>query len=273
MPELPEVEVVKQGLVPLLTGRSVLDCGFSGKSLRLALQPGLFQKWLVGAAIERLERRAKYIIVWMDNKAQLVIHLGMTGKLGLFQQGVPWRDHDHIWLGLDDGMELRYNDVRRFGSFQVFPPHDAPGDLFAALGPEPFGADFSVAYLRNKAKNRKQPIKNFLMDSHVVAGVGNIYANEILFAAAILPETPAFRLTAPQWRRVIVQTRFVLQRAIAAGGSTIADFVGSSGEKGYFQLQLNVYGRTGKNCTVCGGSIVRTVMAGRATFYCGACQK
>jgi len=273
MPELPEVEVVKRGLEPLLTGRTLQKHSFSGKALRLPLQRSLFKVWVRGATVVELRRRAKYIIIGLENRAKLIVHLGMTGKLGLFPQQSARKIHDHAWFSLDNGMELRFNDVRRFGSLQVIAPEDNVETVFMDIGPEPLGRGFSVVYIVKKAKRRGQPVKNFLMDSRVVAGIGNIYASEILFESAVRPDTPACKLSDAQWKRIIAKTRSVLKRAIAAGGSTIADFVGSSGEKGYFQLQLNVYGRKGLPCPGCGRSVTKTVMAGRATYFCETCQK
>jgi formamidopyrimidine-DNA glycosylase len=273
MPELPEVEVVKRGLAPVLCGRVIQKCSFSGKALRLPLQRPLFKAWVLGSKIVQIRRRAKYIVIDLENQASLIIHLGMTGKLGLFPRKSARKVHDHAWFGLDNGLELRFNDVRRFGSLQVVALKAEAESVFSHIGPEPFGRDFSAAYLAQTAQNKGQPVKNFLMDSRVVAGIGNIYASEILYAAALRPETPAGRVSEAQWQKIITTTRSVLERAIAAGGSTIADFVGSSGEKGYFQLQLNVYGRKGLKCLGCERAIVKTVMAGRATYFCEFCQK
>ena len=273
MPELPEVEVVKLGLEPLLTDRIIKKCSFSGKALRLPLLPGQFKMWVLDTTVVAVRRRAKYLIIDLDNQANLIIHLGMTGKLGLFPQKSARKPHDHAWFCLDNGMELRFNDVRRFGSLQVVSPGDDTLTLFKNIGPEPFEEHFSTTYLVSKAKKKSQPVKNFIMDSRVVAGIGNIYANEILFESGIRPDTPTEKLSPNQWKKIVGKSRSILKKAIAAGGSTIADFVGSSGEKGYFQLQLNVYGKKGENCPVCKKVIIKSVMAGRATYYCASCQK
>lgn len=273
MPELPEVEVVKLGLEPLLSGRILQKCGFSGKALRLPVPRSRFKNWVLGTKVIAVRRRAKFIIVDLDNGANIVVHLGMTGKLGLFVKETARQIHDHAWFILDNGMELRFKDVRRFGSLQVVSPQEDVQTLFGKIGPEPFGDEFSAAYLAGKAKKRSQPVKNFIMDSHIVAGIGNIYASEILFEAGLSPEKAVGKVTLDQWEKTVMKTRSVLKRAIAAGGSTIADFVGSSGEKGYFQLQLNVYGKKGQNCSTCKKPIIKTVMAGRATYFCPSCQK
>ena len=182
--------------------------------------------------------------------------------------------HDHLRLQLDSGSEIRFNDIRRFGSVQVFTKDElAAIDPFADLGPEPFWREFSPACLTEKAGRRSQPVKNFLMDNRVVVGIGNIYANEILFAAGINPSKPVNTVNSKQWKRVVAASREVLNKAIACGGTTISDFVNPDGGQGYFQCELAVYGRAGKPCRQCATPIRRTVMAGRATFYCPRCQR
>ena len=208
----------------------------------------------------------------MANDATVVIHLGMSGKLGLFPVHAPRRKHDHLRLLLDNGMELRFNDSRRFGSLQVLAPGIAVEAVLGDIGPEPLNDDFTPSYLLARAQNRRQPIKNFLMDSRTVAGIGNIYANEILFCAGIRPTTPAGNITESQWQRTVNCCRSVLGRAIASGGTTIADFVDASGAAGYFQLQLQVYGRDREKCPRCHTAITRQVLAGRSTYFCPCCQ-
>jgi formamidopyrimidine-DNA glycosylase len=209
----------------------------------------------------------------MENCAVMIFHLGMTGRLGLFPKKAPLRRHDHIRIRLDNDMELRFNDSRRFGSIQVVNRGTAMSNLFSSIGPEPFSVDFSAEYLFSKAKNRHQPVKNFLMDSRVVAGIGNIYASEILFCAAIRPTRPACNLTRHQCRKIIACSREILQKAIKAGGTTIADYVNASGQAGYFQLELMVYGRHKGNCRKCEGAVSKIVQAGRASYFCKKCQR
>lgn len=274
MPELPEVEVIRQGLDPLLVGTRIVTYAASGKTMRLPMPCQDIEASLLGRLVAATGRRGKYLLVWMDSGALLVIHLGMTGRLGLFPSQEPVARHDHLRLGLDNGLELRFNDARRFGSIQVFSPAVIKRqDPFAAMGPEPFAADFTASWLQEKAGRRSQPIKHFLLDGHVVAGIGNIYASEILFAARILPETQIATVSKPQWQKIVVETRRILTRAIACGGSTIADYVNHQGEAGSFQLELAVYGRAGQPCPCCGKKIARAVMSGRSTFYCPYCQK
>ena len=272
MPELPEVEVIRRGLGPLLCGRRVIGLGWSNRKLRLPIPRKALKRWVKGERVRAVGRRAKYLLIHITNNATVVFHLGMSGRLGIFPSTAPRGKHDHLRLQLDNDMELRFNDARRFGSLQVIGPEVRLDDLFDTIGPEPFADDFSPAYLLGKAKNRKQPVKNFLMDSRVVAGIGNIYSNEILFCAGIRPTTPAGDITQNQWQRTIRCCRDILARAIASGGTTIADFVNASGTSGYFQLKLQVYGRGQEKCHLCHTSITRLVLAGRSTYFCPCCQ-
>ena len=274
MPELPEVEVIRRGLAPHLVGRTITRVVISNRRLRLPVPRAKLNLWIQSGQVKSVDRRAKYLLITMKSGAMLVLHLGMTGRLAFFANGTPRGAHDHLRFELDSGLELRFNDVRRFGSVQVLGPEDIEGTkLFAGLGPEPLGPDLSSDYLVKQARSRGRPIKNFLMDSRVVVGIGNIYANEILFAAGIKPTRGVGTLRKPAWERVIQASRQVLERAIACGGTTISDYVRSSGERGYFQCELSAYGREGEECQRCGSLIRRQVLAGRATFFCPKCQK
>jgi len=273
MPELPEVEVVCQGLGPLVVGRTIGRVRTSGLPLRLPVPLAALRRWTKGALVQEVRRRGKYLILALDNQARLVFHLGMTGRLGLFPAVTPQAKHDHLCLGLDEGMELRFNDTRRFGVIQVLTPKQEEGEFFSALGPDPLLPEFSVAYLVEAAARRKQPLKSFLMDSRVVVGIGNIYANEILHEAGLSPLRPVNQVSRAEWQRVVTKGRAVLKRAIAAGGSSISDFVNASGRPGYFQLELKVYGRQGEPCRRCGEAIVKETQAGRATYSCKGCQR
>jgi len=274
MPELPEVEVISQGLAPHLTGRSFTDISFSHKRLRLPLPPATLCEQICDTPITGVRRRAKYVTIETARGALLVIHLGMTGNLGIFPRERQGARHDHGRFTLDNGMELRYNDTRRFGSIQIFAnQEEAESQLFRTMGVEPFSPKFSPGYLQDRGARRQKPVKNFLMDGHIVVGIGNIYANEILFACGIHPARPVKEISYEEWEKIIKESRQTLKRAIAAGGSTISDFVNSSGEKGYFQLSLQVYGRKDQACPKCGSQIVKETMAGRASFYCPRCQR
>ena len=274
MPELPEVEVIKRGLIPHVVGRKITDISSSRKKLRLEVPIKKLDQLIKNSSIKAIHRRAKYLLFEMTNGAMMIIHLGMSGKLTLFPAKAPQAIHDHLRFRLDNKMEMRFNDTRRFGFVQVMDKEEfAKKKPFDHLGPEPLEEDFTASYLKKKAGKRVQPIKNFLMDSRMVVGIGNIYANEILFYANILPTTPIGSLTRPMWERIVHFSREVLARAIKSGGSTIADFVGSSGEPGYFQLELMVYGRADEPCKLCITPISKTVIGGRATYFCPRCQK
>jgi formamidopyrimidine-DNA glycosylase len=273
MPELPEVEVVCQGLAPLVTNKKILAVSFSNKKLRKPFPRAKMDKYVEEAFILGVERRAKFILLRLTNKHLLVFHLGMTGKLGVFSKKAPRRKHDHVRLILENGKEVRFNDARRFGCVEVFSAQElAETDPFAHLGPDPFFEDFSADYLLAMAKSRSQPVKNFLMDNQVVVGIGNIYANETLFAARTHPLTPVNTLLKMDWQLIIKKSRVILAKAIKSGGTTISDYENASGESGYFQLELAVYGRTGQPCKVCDSSIARSVIGGRATYHCPSCQ-
>lgn len=274
MPELPEVEVVRQGLAPLVTGRTILAIATSRKKLRKTFPRAKMEEFAKGATILAVTRRAKYLLLHLSSKALMVFHLGMTGKLGLFPPEGPAKKHDHLRFLLDNGKEMRFHDVRRFGFAELFTAEElARHEPFAELGPEPFAEEFSAEYLFEKAGRKRVPVKGYLMDNRVVVGLGNIYANETLFAAGIHPETPANMVQKREWQRIVTASRAILTKAIAMGGSTISDYENASGKPGYFQLELAVYGRDGKPCPRCRQAIQRIVLGGRATFFCPRCQR
>ncbi|MEN8200317.1 MAG: bifunctional DNA-formamidopyrimidine glycosylase/DNA-(apurinic or apyrimidinic site) lyase [Thermodesulfobacteriota bacterium] len=275
MPELPEVEVIRQGLLPHLQKRKIVNIYCSGKDLRFPVQCDRMSELLCGTRITGLERRAKYLLLRMENGAQLIIHLGMSGNLGIFPAQSTCKKHDHVCWELDNNSELRFNDARRFGAVRLLLPEEAAAEVkrfFAATGPEPFSRDCSSSYLARRAKGKKQPVKTFLMDSHVVAGIGNIYANETLFRCHIHPARPTSSLTVKEWRRLLTTMRKILKHAISCGGSTISDFLGASGEGGYFQMNFLVYGKAGERCEQCDGRIEKIQIGGRASFFCPVCQ-
>jgi formamidopyrimidine-DNA glycosylase len=206
----------------------------------------------------------------------VIIHLGMTGNLGLFPHSTPVKFHDHVCWQLDNGLELRLNDTRRFGGVWLLPPKQArarESGFFGNTGPEPFSRLCTPDHFMALARKRQQPVKNFLMDSRVVAGIGNIYANEILMAAGIHPLRQVRTLEEGDWQRLIPLSRQILSRAIACGGSTISDFINASGESGYFQINFKVYGRKGLPCRRCGSPIDKIQISGRASYFCPVCQK
>lgn len=276
MPELPEVEVTRRGLLPHLPGKKITGVSWSNKRLRTPIPRKLLRYVITGERVCTVDRRAKYLLIRMDGGSVLVLHLGMTGKIGLFPGDAPWARHDHLRLLLENGMEMRLNDSRRFGSILVWPAEHAAEleERFnKGKGIEPFSAEFTGDTLKGLAEKRRQPVKSFLMDSRRVAGIGNIYANEILFAAGIFPETPVNQISSPQWQAIVTHCQEILTRAIEAGGSTISDFIGSSGAPGYFQLQLRVYGRSDSPCVRCATPIEKSKTGGRATFFCPRCQQ
>ncbi len=274
MPELPEVEVVTQGLSPLIMGKTFVHLTTSGQALRLPIPTAQLHEHILQHKVVKVYRRAKYVVIGMDNGALLIFHLGMTGRIALFHKKEESKRHDHVRIRFDNKQELRLNDTRRFGSVQVYSSeelkHHPP---FLNLGPEPFDRKYNSEYLIKMAGNRKQPVKNFIMDNRIVVGIGNIYASETLYAAKISPQTPIGTIKLDKWEKIVRESRKVLKKAIKCGGTTIADFVNTKGEAGYFQVELNVYGRENQSCPQCKTPIERMVMAGRATFFCPACQK
>lgn len=275
MPELPEVEVTKLGLLAQLPAQQVTGVWCSKYQLRSAIPRRELRAHIVGQRVQTVDRRAKYLLIRLENGAVLIVHLGMTGKLSLVDEQIPRHKHDHLVMQLQHGQQLRFNDSRRFGALVVWSAaeaRDREAELSRAQGIEPLGPEFTAEALAHLAQQRRIPVKSWLMQGSVIAGIGNIYANEILFAAGIHPLLPANRLLPAQWQGVVLATGDILLQAIAAGGSTIADFLGTNGHPGYFQLQLKAYGREGQGCQVCGNLIEKTVVAGRSTFYCPVCQ-
>lgn len=275
MPELPEVEVTRRGLLPHLPGCQIVKITWSDKRLRSPIPGKLLSEHIQGKTIAAIDRRGKFLLFRMTDKSVLIIHLGMTGKLALLPREKPSAKHDHLRLFLDNHMELRFNDSRRFGNIVVWPP-DASQSLeknfSAAIGVEPLSNAFHPGYLKKLSVGKKQPIKNFLMDAKKIAGIGNIYANEILFDAGIHPLTPVNRLGASQWDMIVTSTVTILQLAIECCGSSISDFLGAGGNPGYFQVRFQVYKRQGNPCIHCDDIIRKIVIAGRATYLCPACQ-
>lgn len=276
MPELPEVEVVRQGLLNHLPGRTFTGFHRSGKELRMPVPDAQISRQLTGASVTDVSRRAKYLLIHFDNGSIMVVHLGMTGKLGLFRSDSTAATHDHVCFVLDDGFELRFNDVRRFGSIRILEEEQAgtiEQTIFKSAGPEPFSDDFTGHYLYERARNKTQAVKNYIMDSRTVAGVGNIYANESLFSAGIRPGRKAGAISAKRYCRLVDEIQKVLVRAIEYGGSTISDFLGAGGESGYFQVHFNVYGKKGAPCPTCASPIRHRKLGGRGSFFCPACQR
>ncbi|NTV95597.1 MAG: bifunctional DNA-formamidopyrimidine glycosylase/DNA-(apurinic or apyrimidinic site) lyase [Thiobacillus sp.] len=270
MPELPEVETVRRGLAPHLVGRRLLGARVREGRLRWPVPDDLDDR-VAGRRVDQLERRGKYLIVTLD-RGYLILHLGMSGSLRLVTADSPVGKHDHLDFLIEGGDLLRYRDPRRFGAILWC---DAPErhPLIASLGIEPLEAGFDGDWLYQASRAIRAPVKSWLMDAHVVVGIGNIYANESLFHAGIHPLLPADRLTRPRCRRLAEAIRTTLERAIAAGGSTLRDFVDGHGEPGYFQQTYYVYGRAGEPCRVCGETVRSTRLGNRTTCFCPKCQK
>ena len=294
MPELPEVETVRRGLVPALVGRRIVRVEQRRPDLRFPF-PERFAARLTGARVEALDRRAKYIIARLDSGEALIIHLGMTGRvlIGASSSGKSLvgdfahvhgglAAHDHVVLHLESGATVTYNDVRRFGFMDLWPadalqenPH------LAGLGIEPLGADLTPDWLCEAARGRRSPLKAFLLDQRIIAGLGNIYVCEALFRAGLGPERLAGSLSArsrqasERRERLILAIRSVLEDAIAAGGSTLRDYAHADGSLGYFQNSFSIYDREGEPCVrpACRGIVHRKIQGGRSTFACPACQR
>ena len=272
MPELPEVEVIRRGLAPRVLGRRILRVAVGEKRLRQESSPEELQQWLPGCAILDLERRGKYLLFHLEGGVTLLLHLGMTGRLLLLPRHSPPRPHVHLILEMENGLDLAFQDVRRFGQALVFPPGVEP-DPLTQVGKEPFSKQVTPAWLADAARGRSRGLKNFLMDGRILAGIGNIYASEILFAALLHPAMPTGLLSLKDWARVLKETRRILTAAIDKGGTTVSDYLNSRGETGLFQLELKVYGREGESCDKCGQVVVRVSQGGRSTFFCPQCQK
>jgi len=271
MPELPEVETTRRGLAPLVIGRRVSAMYVYDRRLRWSV-PSTLPKRLTGRKIDAIDRRSKYLL-FRSSSDTLLVHFGMTGSLRAFSEAPPRTPHDHVDIVLDSGVTLRYRDPRRFGAI-LWVPHPADAHpLLAYLGPEPFDPVCDAAYLHAALRSRTAAIKLALMDSHLIVGVGNIYATESLFRARIRPTTPANRVSKARLARLVTEVRETLNEAIAKGGSTLRDYVDSRGEPGYFQLHYYAYGRNGLPCRVCGAAIRQIRQGGRATSYCPRCQR
>lgn len=324
MPELPEVETTRRGLLAVALGRRIERILVRNRALRWPVTPGL-ERAAAGERIEAIDRRAKYLLLACGRAGRILVHLGMSGRLWVVPAAEPAGRHDHVDIVLDDGVALRLRDPRRFGAVlwlpaepEALPQPGASGlaradaravagsaggpratgathargaaaaipagydprsripvshPLLDAIGPEPLEPDFNGDYLYRATRGRSAAIKLALMDSHVVAGVGNIYANEALFAAGIHPRAPARRVGLARCERLVAEVRAVLARAIDAGGSSLRDYVASDGQAGRFQDSFSVYGRAGEPCMRCASPVRLIRQAARSTFYCARCQR
>ena len=274
MPELPEVETVRRSLLTKLPGRSVTEIQVRDARLRVPVAEEKLNELIAGRRVTDLSRRAKYLIIHFDSGSYLIIHLGMSGQLLLVSPDLPFDKHDHVIFSLDDGLELRFRDPRRFGMVVALSESElndyAP---LKQLGPEPLAANCKADYLFERSRGLTKPVKNFLMDQRVIVGVGNIYASESLFLAGIHPLKPAGRISRARWQKLMEAIKRVLRDAIRQGGTTLNSFRDSQGNAGYFQIALRVYGRKGEPCLTCQTMIRAQVVAGRSTFFCPKCQR
>lgn len=274
MPELPEVETTRLGLLPVL-GQMVDSVMVRNASLRWPI-PSHISSTLKGLQLTALNRRAKYILATFSNKTSsgtLIMHLGMSGRLCLLERFSAPEKHDHFDLTFADGRLIRLRDPRRFGAVLWTDGDVNQHVLLASLGPEPLDDTFNGTYLFKQMRTRTAAIKTTIMDAHLVVGVGNIYASESLFRAGISPKKVANKLSLKQCERLVGEIKSTLQDALKAGGSSLRDFFGADGNPGYFQQSYFVYGRTGQPCRVCGNPILTIRQGQRSTFYCSSCQR
>ncbi|MBW0158078.1 bifunctional DNA-formamidopyrimidine glycosylase/DNA-(apurinic or apyrimidinic site) lyase [Sedimentimonas flavescens] len=281
MPELPEVETVRRGLLPAMEGRLIVQAEVNRPDLRWPLPENMAGR-LTGARVVQLRRRSKYILADLDRGESLLIHLGMSGRmlvsgvmLGGFHLDHPApQKHDHVVLHMEGGARVTFNDARRFGAMDlVRTDREEAYWLLAGLGPEPFGNDFHEDYLVARLKGRATPIKAALLDQRVVAGLGNIYVSEVLFRAGIDPRRQAGKIAARRVAGLVPIIREVLAEAIEAGGSSLRDHRQADGELGYFQHSFRVYDREDEPCITCATPIRRIVQSGRSSFFCPSCQR
>ena len=283
MPELPEVETVRLGLVPVMEGALIADAEVRRADLRWPFPERMAER-LRGQTVQRLRRRSKYILADLSSDETLIIHLGMSGRIlisgavqGVFHHEHAPRDtHDHVVFNMGTGARVTFNDARRFGAMDLIETSAADRHwLLEALGPEPLGNAFDEEYLVAKLRARRSPIKSALLDQKVVAGLGNIYVCEALHRAGINPKRLASRIAPSRLAALVPVIREVLGEAIEAGGSSLRDYRQANGDLGYFQHGFRVYGREGQPCRTpgCTGTIKRVVQSGRSSFHCPVCQR
>lgn len=283
MPELPEVETVRAGLLPAMEGYRIVHADIRRPDLRWPF-PENMKKRLEGSNVIRLRRRSKYILVDLSSGETLLIHLGMSGRMVIDEAAIGdthhdlklIEKHDHVILEMSGGARIRFNDARRFGAMDIMETAKADSHwLLAKLGPEPLGNAFDETYLYHQLKKRASPIKTALLDQSIVSGLGNIYVCEVLHRTGISPKRKANSLSKARAGKLVPAIRDVLSEAITAGGSSLKDYRQADGELGYFQHSFKAYDREGEACGTqdCGGAIIRIVQSGRSTFYCPKCQR
>ena len=271
MPELPEVETSRRGITPHILKQAVNQVIIRQKQLRWTV-PSSICKILPSQIIQQVDRRGKYILL-KTQAGTLILHLGMSGSLRILPHDSPAEKHDHFDILFDNGKLLRLRDPRRFGAVLWTAKDPLQHKLLENLGPEPLSNAFDTDYLYSKSRNRKVAIKTFIMNSHIVVGVGNIYASESLFLAGIHPGRSAHNISRQRYQRLVDSIKHILQQAIQQGGTTLRDFTHENGKPGYFQQTLSVYGKTSQPCLRCGTLIKQITQAQRSSYYCPHCQK
>jgi formamidopyrimidine-DNA glycosylase len=275
MPELPEVETVRRGLALKMTGRTIVQADLRRQDLRRPFPP-MLARTLTGAAIGKLRRRGKYLLIELDDNGTLLLHLGMSGRITTGDASTPHAPHDHVILTLDDGTVVRFNDARRFGLLDFMRRgEEAAHPLLAGMGPEPLEPGFDGAYLTTALAGKMTPIKAALLDQRIVAGLGNIYVCEALYRAGLSPRRLAGTVAGARADKLVAAIKSVLAEAIEAGGSSLRDYVQANGELGYFQHRWAVYGKEGEPCPgcTCAEGVRRIAQAGRSTFFCAKRQR
>jgi formamidopyrimidine-DNA glycosylase len=271
VPELPEVETTRRGIEPHVVGRRIRRLLIHERRLRWPVDLEMVAA-VTGSAIRRASRRAKYLLIETD-AGTLILHLGMSGSLRVLPAGTPRIAHDHVDIELDSGQTLRFNDPRRFGCLMFTAQDPASHPLLESLAPEPLAAEFDADYLWKVTRRRSVAIKQLIMNSRLVVGVGNIYASEALFRARIRPRRSARSLKRIECARLTRAIKATLAMAVKSGGTTLRDFVGADGNPGYFRQRLYVYERAGKPCRVCGGPVKQFTQNARSTYWCPDCQR
>lgn len=270
MPELPEVETTMRGIAPHVEGRTITETDVRERRLRWPVPKSVDA--LAGTRIHSVSRRGKYLLFRTEN-GTLILHLGMSGNLRILDPEVPWRKHDHVALRFDSGMEMRFHDPRRFGCVLFCDGDVMEHPLLKDLGPEPLSDGFAADYLLGKCQGKTSAIKQVIMNSKIVVGVGNIYACEALFMSGIHPAKEAGKVSRARVVKLVDAIIVVLANSIEMGGTTLRDFLREDGQPGYFKQSLSVYGREGEPCRKCEATVKRMVQCNRSTFYCPKCQR
>jgi formamidopyrimidine-DNA glycosylase len=270
MPELPEVETTLRGIKPSILNQEVIDITLRHTKLRWPI-PHDLKSHLLGQVVKQVSRRAKYLLFTFET-GTLILHLGMSGRLVIVKASVPAKVHDHVDITFANHTTLRFNDARRFGAllFTTAPPEQHP--LLAKLGPEPLTTAFNGKYLWERARGKKVALKSYIMNGHIVAGVGNIYATEALFQAGLRPQKAAGKVSREQYDKLAQAIKTILHQAIKKGGTTLKDFMKPSGSPGYFSIDLQIYGKNGKPCPCCHTSLKAVQLGQRTSVYCPSCQ-